>query len=1381
MNKTFKVVFNRSRGSLMVANEITSSVQKKGTKTVLATAVLALMASSAMAASPAPQFKWTSESLPTGSSFSYVVTDVPATNTYPVAILATSGATGNITNAVVSLVANNDEHPNPAATRALFFCDGNIVFDGDTATFSVESNYAGGGNSELSSLTSYTEGKDQKAIISAKKATFTTKATYETGKSAYGIVAYGSKGEDKAAYIDFTGDEVSITVDSNVDRTTNSLDKNRRGNVVGASLTYGYVTSTADKVDITVNSTGVTPEAAGVLEGNKYKEAATDNKVGAAEATGIATIAGGFSNTGETNITVTAVGGSAKGLSVNDHFYTSVTGSVETTTKASIKLADATIGVTSMRENATGIHGSQTTAGSQGVLVDATGNVSVVTSSKGSGKSAYAVDLTGGIVSLGSKDKEVSLTAVASDARAFNITNGGTLKIGSADSSPKSVTLGVNKDSQYLGLVEGTGSAVNIYADTYTQAGSKEGILVKDGGAFNLTGNTVTTGNLSATNGGTASVKANKSLNLTGNILVTEGTNPASARIESVKSTITGNVNVAGTGNTASIKTGDGSTFTGNLTATKGGKITLNGGAYTVSVLNLDDTSNLDATNATINLSAATKGGKLTLKGTTNVSTTLATAFEGITLDELSQATVCDSGVSARLDVTSDSEKTAKVTVTNAFTYTGTILKAMEDAYSYVTLALENARLKTDAKQKTEVSQDITGDVITGGGDIALKEAVTVKIDAKEDSEKSVIGAVDLGEKAANLVTANTTATIDSIKSTNEGSAITLEKSKVEVSKAIENAGTLTVDKGTNLKAESITSKGTVTIGSGSSVESKDIKLTETTSNLEVKGKSVVKVTNFDSAGLVNLTEKSTVTATTLTGTGTINVGSTEGEGLGAKLDIGTLKMTGGRIFVDPAYGSGYGDSVLRIGSLADGKLNTGVVVGRGALVIIGATEKTANDAVDSLGIFTQQPFVYVGTPINLKGDTTSGYVVVDTNATTHTSADGGSVILTSGALVIDQNAIGKSAVFTNAESVYATGDATIGVVNSKANTSITLATNSDGAATSITLGEGTTDVMVATDSPFVVGSLDAVGGKINLKATMPEEGMDVLASTGVQTMIRRADMVLAETIADRTVCPQKKSGLWATVRGEQFKQTKLGNGAGLKANMGYGAFGGEVSFKKNFKLGAAVQYGHGTVKGETHNVKNKTKDLSATLYGTYNFASSGVKLLAEVAYTKSENKITNSFHSSLNQDLDAKMYSAGLTVMKNFKLGDFNITPSLGVRASRIETDAMKVGTDTVKKQEHDILQVPIALRVASKGIKTESGAVFVPHAKVAYVPTFGDKELKVYDAKRNVIDTSPVQAALGVSYIKGKLAVDLTANGGIGNRGTKSVGAKVGLTYRF
>ena len=49
MNKTFKVIFNRFRGALMVANEITRSVQKKGKRCAVATAAMALLSGSALA------------------------------------------------------------------------------------------------------------------------------------------------------------------------------------------------------------------------------------------------------------------------------------------------------------------------------------------------------------------------------------------------------------------------------------------------------------------------------------------------------------------------------------------------------------------------------------------------------------------------------------------------------------------------------------------------------------------------------------------------------------------------------------------------------------------------------------------------------------------------------------------------------------------------------------------------------------------------------------------------------------------------------------------------------------------------------------------------------------------------------------------------------------------------------------------------------------------------------------------------------------------------------------------------------------------------------------------------------------------------------------
>ena len=66
MNSTFKVVFNKARGALMVVNEVTSSVQGKGTKTVVAAAVAAMIAGvsgSAMATESDTEIKATDTAL----------------------------------------------------------------------------------------------------------------------------------------------------------------------------------------------------------------------------------------------------------------------------------------------------------------------------------------------------------------------------------------------------------------------------------------------------------------------------------------------------------------------------------------------------------------------------------------------------------------------------------------------------------------------------------------------------------------------------------------------------------------------------------------------------------------------------------------------------------------------------------------------------------------------------------------------------------------------------------------------------------------------------------------------------------------------------------------------------------------------------------------------------------------------------------------------------------------------------------------------------------------------------------------------------------------------------------------------------------------------
>lgn len=98
MNSTFKVVFNKVRGTLMVVNEVTSSVQGKGTKTVVAAAVAAMIAGvsgSAMATETDTEIKATDTALKATFTKAEKQTDVASS------LIGTSGdklALKNVTN-----------------------------------------------------------------------------------------------------------------------------------------------------------------------------------------------------------------------------------------------------------------------------------------------------------------------------------------------------------------------------------------------------------------------------------------------------------------------------------------------------------------------------------------------------------------------------------------------------------------------------------------------------------------------------------------------------------------------------------------------------------------------------------------------------------------------------------------------------------------------------------------------------------------------------------------------------------------------------------------------------------------------------------------------------------------------------------------------------------------------------------------------------------------------------------------------------------------------------------------------------------------------------------------------------------------------------------
>ena len=504
------------------------------------------------------------------------------------------------------------------------------------------------------------------------------------------------------------------------------------------------------------------------------------------------------------------------------------------------------------------------------------------------------------------------------------------------------------------------------------------------------------------------------------------------------------------------------------------------------------------------------------------------------------------------------------------------------------------------------------------------------------------------------------------------------------------------------------------------------------------KAEATASVIDVASDGTLSVIENASLTVDTLSGAGQVNIGETNG--LGASLSIKNLTMDGGSIFVDPAYDH----ATLQVDALGDtNTLNTQITAGNGAFVAIGTNAASAKAAVAKLNGFDSVKSVfYVGTPITLG---TNGGIEVNPSAISTQSGASVSVAADAG-LVIDQTAIGSETALNGASLTLANGSY-IGLTNVTGGI-VTLADSVQNLGTT-----------VALDTPFFTGAVQN-DGTVVIEVSA-ENGLGALASTGIQAMTRRADTIIAQTIADRTSVDQELAAgtnLWVDVTGERYEADKLDNGGEFKSDMGYGAFGADFAVTQDITAGAAFQYGKGTLRSGVSSIKNSIDSYGVTAYGAMKFGDA--KVVAETSYIKNENDITSS-QTALNQSVDSEIYS-------------------VGVRVSRLNTDAMHVGAVNIKKQEQTLVQVPIALRV--NGFEQNvSGWSVAPSFKVAYVPTFGDKEISVLGADQTVIDTSLVQSDFGIRAQNGNLMVNANMMLGSGKDGTSSVGDKVGLKYVF
>ena len=324
----------------------------------------------------------------------------------------------------------------------------------------------------------------------------------------------------------------------------------------------------------------------------------------------------------------------------------------------------------------------------------------------------------------------------------------------------------------------------------------------------------------------------------------------------------------------------------------------------------------------------------------------------------------------------------------------------------------------------------------------------------------------------------------------------------------------------------------------------------------------------------------------TITGSGTVNVGS---DNVAGNLTVNSLEGMTGIIFVDPAWKEGTNNiaDASYFGYTGNETLTVGLVSGRNAVVGFGGTKADATSAFEKIASVNDLSWGPDGitsafctaTTVDLG---TMGGVLVDGSLTAAPASVANALTVNKqGMLIVDQSKLSGPAVKGN---IVLNDGSYLGISNASIST-LTLAS-----------GEVTDNgTSVVTDNPFIEAKID--GNKV-VGSYDVDNGLSALASAGIQAMTRRADMMLAQSIADRTSIDQdfaQGANLWVDVSGESYDADHLDHGGNFETDMGYGAFGADFALTDTITAGGAIQYGAGSLNSSVSSIKNDIKNYGCS------------------------------------------------------------------------------------------------------------------------------------------------------------------------------------------
>ena len=465
-------------------------------------------------------------------------------------------------------------------------------------------------------------------------------------------------------------------------------------------------------------------------------------------------------------------------------------------------------------------------------------------------------------------------------------------------------------------------------------------------------------------------------------------------------------------------------------------------------------------------------------------------------------------------------------------------------------------------------------------------------------------------------------------------------------------------------------------------------------------------------------------------------------------------------LYVDHTIGVDDTTGKLIVGNPIEDKRNGTVAIAKDAVVVIDTKKFGAEDTV-----FDAKLYLSGDAPVILSGLTTNTSFILATET--------GSGDAKPGINLIDNNVFFKGDLNKAENGSLIVSTVFNDKVTDDAELNDVIKTQLDGSH-----NQKNADVLAAiADTTKKAGLVNKEGTALTDKGVQAvEEYLVAPLTAGALNLAYDATAQVNAVVENRVL--EKADGVWADVFYASNKDSERYGDFGYSADITGGTLGVDTTVSCGAKIGAAFTIGQGDAdsEGTVHGYSTDADFYGISLYAGRNVADTSLRISGNLSYLMFENDIKGSVAgASADESLDGKAFTAGLRADWTAYEGAFTVAPHAGLRYTFLEMDDYR----DLEIGDMNVVEMPFGVKV-SGAFEPAAGWTLQPSVDFTVVPQLGDKDVDTVLGSVDVIDNL-YNTELGVEAATGNFSFGLSYKYGFGKEDRKNQSLNLNARYMF